>query len=145
MVSRSRSSSPRLVSQAESKLFPNRWLSRYAFISHGRFEYALTLYSQLAWTALFPEPNNFPPATLPAAWTNALNASIAAGKIPNIPLSTLGAKAAPSSSALMLTLIKVDRLVLSILPLTVLPTQRFVLGLSVAEHQAIFGTPLTAR
>ncbi|KAF8339147.1 uncharacterized protein EI90DRAFT_3279504 [Cantharellus anzutake] len=41
------------------------------------------------WKSSFPDPSNFPPRTLPKAWTDALNASIAAGKIPHIPISTL--------------------------------------------------------
>jgi len=46
----------------------------------------------LAWTAKYPDPNNnaFPPSNMPQAWVDALNAAVAAGKIPNVPVSTMG-------------------------------------------------------
>ncbi|KLO19951.1 glycoside hydrolase/deacetylase [Schizopora paradoxa] len=41
-----------------------------------------------AWTALYPQ-GSADTSNLPAAWTNALNAAVAAGQIPNVPQSSL--------------------------------------------------------
>ena len=42
------------------------------------------------WSAGFPPPLAVPDtSTLPVEWVNALNAAVAAGKIPNVPLSNI--------------------------------------------------------
>lgn len=49
-----------------------------------------------AWQSQYPSPdNNWPPKSLPSAWTATLASAVAAGKIPNVPVPTMGASGNP--------------------------------------------------